>query len=122
MNYYQAREALDADGKPSGLWRYTVRNDDRIHAVGYCAQGCPGHDSEEGAYAHQREYELDNARFNGEWAGAWYICAAEGCEALTNRFASIGPGLMQTFTLCDDHRNRDGLAAVYTGPGMVMSS
>lgn len=43
MNYYQAREILGEDKKPTGKWHYTCRNDDRIWAVGYCAslQSCP---------------------------------------------------------------------------------
>lgn len=38
MNYYAPRELKDpATGEPSGLWHYTVMNDGRVRAVGYCA-------------------------------------------------------------------------------------
>lgn len=36
MNYYGARQKLDENGKPSGLFHYTCRNDEQIWPVGYC--------------------------------------------------------------------------------------
>ena len=43
MNYDEAREIMDADGKGTGLWHYTSRNDDRIMPIGYCSaiRPCP---------------------------------------------------------------------------------
>lgn len=37
MNYYQARELRDGDGKGIGLWHYTCMNDGRIWPVGNCS-------------------------------------------------------------------------------------
>ena len=53
MNYYQARELRDADGKGTGLWHYTVRNDDRIWATGYCSpwETCPACKGNAGLFA-----------------------------------------------------------------------
>ena len=56
MNYYQARELTDADGKPTGKWHFTVRNDDRIWATGYCApwETCPACKGHAGIFAALR--------------------------------------------------------------------
>lgn len=90
MNYDQARQV-----ESTGKWFYTSRNDDRIHAIGYCSkfidcpvchgtklmQECPGcngkavvenptpcqgHDTREGAERHYYEWELDHLR-EGTW-------------------------------------------------------
>ena len=107
MNYYQPRELKDKDGNPSGIWHYTCMNDGRIWPVGYCAQGCPGHDTKEGAYEHYRQYELDTSRYDGTYSGTQRKC--EICGEWTQRFASVGPDHMEMHTLCDAHRNRETL-------------
>jgi hypothetical protein len=120
MNYYDAREKKDNTGTPSGSWHYTYQNDDLIRPVGYCADGCPGHDSKDGAYQHQRAYDLDHARYDVEHLGSWHECLI--CKALTNKAAAVGIGGMATYNLCDEHRNREALEQLYTGPGVIMSS
>lgn len=113
MNYYQPRQVdPEADREDAGKWRYTCMNDGQVWPVGYCAGACPGHDTPEGAYEHQTEYVLDNAHFDGEWKDVQHRCEAEGCGAWTTRFASLGPGQMQTHDLCDEHRNRETLAVI----------
>lgn len=111
MNYYQPRELKDKDGNPSGIWHYTCMNDGRIWAVGYCAQGCPGHDTKDGAYEHQRQYELDNARYNGKLGNEHHReeRKCEICGEWTDGYASVGMGGMERYILCDQHRNRESL-------------
>ncbi len=117
MNYYQAREILK-DGEPSGKWHYTVWNDNRIMPVGYCAQGCEGHETREGAYEHQTAYLLDHqTRYDGEWAGTQYQCMV--CKTWTSKFASVDH---QKFTLCDEHRNREQVAKLFGTVADAISS
>jgi hypothetical protein len=110
VNYYQAREMKDADGKPTGKWHYTVRNDDRIYPVGLCALDCPGHDTKEGAYAHYRTGLLDQAHYGFTYHDAMFPC--EVCGEYTKGFAQTSDE--QFHTLCDAHRNREGLDKVLT--------
>ena len=107
MNYYQPREIRGMDGNPSGRWHYTCMNDGRIWPVGYCAQGCPGHDSKDGAYEHQRQYVLDHKlRLDGQALNTAQKCLV--CGAWTDRFAEAD---MQQFFLCDAHRTREEVAS-----------
>lgn len=110
MNYYGPRQLADADGRPSGLWHYTVRNGDAVWAIGYCADGCPGHDTPEVAMEHQRQYEVDHAVLDGTVYTSYHACQV--CGRLTNRTAMWGPGNMDMAWLCDDHRTRDHLRAL----------
>ena len=123
MNYHQPRQVdPEADRPDAGKWRYTNMNDGQVWPEGYCAQDCPGHDTADEARQHQTEYELDNARFDGAWAEVWHRCEAEGCEELTDRFASYGPGQMVSHNLCDAHRNRETLAVLVGVVGDHMGS
>lgn len=117
MNYYQPRELKDKEGKALGLWHYTCMNDGKVWPVGYCAQGCPGHADKEGAYQHQKEYLLDTARFDGAFVDAQRPC--EICKAWTSKFADDSSG--GKHILCDEHRNREGLAQILE-VGDVISS
>lgn len=118
MNYYQAREIMGTDGKGTGKWHYTVRNK-RLGTmpVGYCADGCEGHETPEGAYEHQAAYLLDHGTRYGESSGAQYPCKV--CKAWTSGFAEIG---YRIFMLCDEHRNRDEVAKLFGTVGDVFGS
>src|ERR1043166_3121370 len=131
MNYYQPREIAGPDGKGTGRWHYSVRNDDWIRPVGYCADGCRGHETREGAYEHQTAYMLDHElRLDGNYDGVQCPCEAviesgarvgQKCEAWTSSFAEVGrPG--RRFSLCDLHRNRDVVAKLYGSVGDSISS
>lgn len=124
MNYYDARQIdPSADRPDAGKWRYTRVRDHQTFEEGYC-RGCPGHDTREEAFAHQREYELDNADFDRSWkTEPWGPCAFPGCEVKrTPREVMVGPGMGFGVRLCPDHMNREGLAAAWDGPGKVISS
>ncbi len=117
MNYYDARE-LKSGGQSTGKWHYTKRNDDQIWPVGYCAEECPGHDTALEARRHYTEYLLDNRlRLDGTYAGAQYECAV--CKEFTGRYGSVDG---RDYALCDRHRTRDHLAALYGTVGQITSS
>lgn len=113
MRYYAARE-IQRDGKATGLWHYTVRHDEAIFPVGYCADGCPGHATPEEACDHQKQWDLDHARFHRgsdlPEPDALYRCKV--CRAFTAGYATYGPGQMSLVTLCDEHCNRQALAGL----------
>jgi hypothetical protein len=119
MNYYQARELRTADGKPAGLWHFTCQNDNRIWPVGYCAQGCVGHDTPEGAQEHYRQYLLDTARYDGRMSGQQRACRV--CGAWTQRFAETEAGT-SLYVLCDEHCNRESLETLVKAPEWITSS
>jgi hypothetical protein len=114
MNYLEPRQK-----KSDMLWHYTNMNDGFVYPVGNCANDCPGHITKDGAYEHQRQYELDHARFDaGTWSGAMYECQAEGCGAYSNRFARVGG---RELTLCDEHRNRETVEKFFTVGDQISS-
>lgn len=116
MNYHQPRQVSPSADRPdAGKWRYTYmnENDGAVWPEGYCAE-CPGHDTKEGAYEHQTQYVLDNARYDGKDIRAKRQCRAEGCDEWTQYFAEVDDAI---FTLCDAHRNRETLALLYGSVG-----
>lgn len=132
MNYYQPLEMADAEGKPAGKWHYTCTNDGilngRSFPVGYCGAGrlpgdtaekCPGHDTPEGAAEHYRQWLLDHKlRLDGARPNGHYGCAV--CGVLTDQVAKVDH---RSFHLCDDHRNREHVEALFEAPtGLIMSS
>lgn len=120
MSYYTARELMDKDGKATGKWHYTVAWGDadgtRIAPVGYCAGGCAGHETKEGAYNHYKRYLLDcHTRYEaGERATVQHRCEAPDCGAWTTGAALVGG--YEIHYLCDAHRTRETLEPlVYVG-------
>lgn len=99
MNYYAARPRADGSG-----FHYTVRNDDRIWAVGYCAEHSP-HATVEEAQECFRRYLLDDPREESyaDWAGC-VVCDAPTKEGLRTRYP-LGYG----FAFCDEHRTVEQL-------------
>lgn len=69
------------------------------------------HDTKEEAYAHQKQYELDHARYHAgskaQNPPALYPCRV--CGQFTAGFAEYGPGRMSHVQLCDAHCNREHL-------------
>ncbi len=142
MNYDDARQIDPKADKPdAGKWRYTTRNDDRIWAIGYCAEGCPGHDTAEGAYEHQTAYLLDHElHLDGRYSDAQHRCEAdvptgginisgmltapptgtEKCGKWTEFFGSVG--WAPSWSLCDVHRTREVVAALFGTVGQVIHS
>lgn len=107
MRYLQAREILDVEGNRVGKWHYTSKRHDEVHPIGYCANGCPGHETAEEACEHYKEYMLDIASFTAQSWEREEPCRV--CGAMTLGLAVI-PGHHLPVTLCDLHSNRDGLS------------
>ncbi len=108
MNHLKPRQK-EGDGK----WHYTSHNKRTgTYPIGYCADGCPGHDTAEDAAEHYRQYLLDNLRFTDDDpnASSQHRCEAEGCDVFTSG-AADAPGCM-TRTLCAAHRNREAVDAL----------
>lgn len=126
MNYYQPRE-IAKDGKGTGRWHYTCRNDNQIWPVGYCAQGCEGHPTPDEARAHQTAYILDHeVRLDETDSDSQRQCEApiDGgcCGAWTQGRARVGKGIGRQFVLCGAHRTKEIVAALYGSVGDVISS
>ena len=110
MNHHKAREMRGTDGKPNGLWHYTNHNDGiGTYAEGYCAQGCPGHDTEHGAYEHQTQYLRDTATFYaGDQPSRQERCAV--CGEWTQKVATLIAGHVEIVQpLCEQHCTRETL-------------
>lgn len=107
MNYYGPRQR-----KSDGKYHYTCMNDGQIWPVGFCADGCPGHDTAEQACEHQKQYMLSIARF-GQKTDAWpkHKCGVQGCESEATCWAMI-PGEMRQFEVCESHANKEALATL----------
>lgn len=79
-----------------------------------------GHDTAEEAYAHMRTLLLDKLRLDeqfGDWAGCRAPESAGGiCDTPTKQGASIPPCHFSE-PLCDNHRTRETVEAMWDGPG-----
>ena len=80
------------------------------HRVGYCARGCPGHDSSVEALAHYLQYQLD--RETDLWLERPQDArACEICGAPTTLRARLGRGT-KLYVLCADHHSSSNLQAL----------
>jgi len=112
VNYDQPRQLADGSG-----WHYTTRNDDRIHAIGYCWSDHKDkpHATEEEARRCYRDYELNERLRLDVAVGHWNPCQVpSGCGTLTNREAAIWPD-GPSWLLCDEHRTKEVVSELY-GP------
>jgi hypothetical protein len=116
MNYDEPRQISSGDN--AGKWRYTSMNDGQVWAIGYCANGCPGHDTKDEAREHYRQWQLDTKlQFHDGPADPDTLrrCEADGCTEHTAGSASMGPWL--SWTLCPAHRTRETVEALYPTAG-----
>lgn len=79
-----------------------------------------GHDTAEEAYAHMRtvlleKLDLDRGQL-ADWAGCRAPSDDERCDVPTKRVASIPPCHFDE-PLCDEHRTRETVEAMWQGPG-----
>lgn len=91
----------------TGKWHYVSAHRSRgAYPIGYCADGCPGHDTEQEARDHARDYVLDRVAFTDDSSDArsQHRCEAEGCDEFTSGSARLPWG--GYYTLCAAHRNR----------------
>lgn len=102
MNHYKARQK-----EVSKLWHYTCANDDFIYPVGYCADNCPGHATEQEAKDHYKEYLLDNVQIiTPDDKKLWpkYKCDVKECNNQGDH--SVNFRGYSYHNLCKDHTNR----------------
>lgn len=78
-----------------------------------------GHDTAPEAYAHMRTVLLDKLRLDGQlvdWAGCRAPVGGGCCDEPTKSLASIPP-IHFSEALCDTHRTREIVEAMWQGPG-----
>ncbi|MET7944359.1 hypothetical protein [Streptomyces sp. NPDC005302] len=78
-----------------------------------------GHDTADEAYAHMRTVLLDRLdleRQSGDWSGCTAPVNGRICDTPTKHVASIPPMHFQE-ALCDEHRSRETVEAMWEGPG-----
>lgn len=123
MNYLQARQ-IDPTSKrfDAGKWRFTVRNDDDIYAVGYCRHECPGHNTADEACRHYYDYQVDTAVFRRFMLDERHKeqCEFPECKNFTQMLAQLGGGFEgRHLTLCNRHQNKKGLFGAYPFRGSI---
>jgi hypothetical protein len=110
MNYDQPRQLADGTG-----WHYTRMNDGQVWALGGCREHHDGHATEDEARDCYTRWLLDNRLFLDGRGGpdTLHRCQWEGCETFTDRIAQVNPADMTAmWFLCDDHRDREHVAAL----------
>ncbi|MEV6833493.1 hypothetical protein AB0N17_03010 [Streptomyces sp. NPDC051133] len=78
-----------------------------------------GHDTAEEAYAHMRTVLLEKLRLDvqyADWSGCRAPAGDSPCDVPTKRGASIPPIHFEA-PLCDAHRTRETVEAMWQGPG-----
>lgn len=78
-----------------------------------------GHDTADEAYAHMRATLLQRLDLEGrfaDWSGCTAPVGGRTCDEPTKRYAAIPPMYFQE-PLCDMHRTRETVEAMWEGPG-----
>jgi hypothetical protein len=99
--YHQIMELPEGERDSSPLWEHI------------------GHDTAEAAYAHMRAVLLDRLDLDGKssnWGGCRAPVEDGKCDSPTKGRASIPPMYFLAH-LCDEHRMREVVEAMWDGPG-----
>jgi len=98
-------------GADAGKW-YTVIIERRgVRRAGYCALGCIGHESAEGALAHHLQFQLD--RETDLWLDRRALPGeCEICGARTTLRARLGRDT-KLFVLCHQHQSTSSLQTLF---------
>ncbi len=110
MEVYGPKE-IARDGKPTGLWHYCYSNSASIWPIGYCAEGCPGHNSPEEAESHYHEYVLNNEVRRFTVPDTQQKCVI--CGDWTHHRAQIGRHHAHCFVLCQAHNTPETIRKLY---------
>lgn len=95
----------------AGRWfTVAVQPGGLTHRVGYCAQGCPGHESSVAALTHHLQFQLD--RETDLWLERQQTCACEICGVPTTLRARLGRDT-KPHVLCADHQSSRCLQLLY---------
>ena len=99
-------------GKDAGRWfSLTIKPGGLEQRVGYCARGCPGHESSAEALAHYLQFQLD--RETDLWVERPHATrTCEICGARTTLRARLGRGT-KLYVLCADHQSSSNLQALF---------
>lgn len=97
------------DGADSGKWYAVVIDGRAVRRAGYCALGCSGHESSEGALAHHLQYQLD--RETDLWLQRQFPQDCEICGDPTTLRARLGRNT-KLFVLCRQHQSTHSLQKV----------
>jgi hypothetical protein len=94
-------------GADAGKWYTVVIERQGIRRVGYCALGCPGHNSSAEALAHHLQYQLD--RESDLWLERRAVPRdCEICGEPTTLRARLGRDTL-LFILCRQHQSTTSL-------------
>lgn len=95
-------------GTQSGRWHYCIAG--ALPApIGYCAQGCAGHETAAGAVEHWFKYIAASTAFYEPAQGMTInACDVPGCLNNSAGYARVD---RIRVNLCDDHRDAEGAAA-----------
>lgn len=98
-------------GEHAGKWfAVAIQPGGLTHRVGYCAQDCPGHESNVAALTHHLQFQLD--RETDLWLERQEARACEICGDATTLRARLGRGTKPR-VLCADHQSSHCLQLVY---------
>lgn len=90
-------------GSDPPRYRYVTDGDNGGYAIGYCADDCEGHATEEQACEHYRQYLLDTQlRINKT---SWRPCKHEPCEKRPTHHIQVGMHGLLDF--CEEHATRE---------------
>ena len=96
-------------GADAGKWYAVVVERQSVRRAGYCALGCPGHESSEEALAHHLQYQLD--RQTDLWLERRGAQDCEVCGDPSNLRARLGRNT-KLFVLCQQHQSTHSLQKV----------
>ncbi|MGH8132175.1 MAG: hypothetical protein ACRETP_02925 [Steroidobacteraceae bacterium] len=99
------------DGADAGKWYAVVIERQAVRRTGYCALGCPGHDSSDQALAHHLQYQLD--RESDLWLDRRSPPRdCEICGEPTTLRARLGRDT-KLFVLCREHQSTHSLQKLH---------
>lgn len=98
-------------GADAGRWFAMLQEPQQTRRAGYCARGCPGHDSAADALAHYLQFQLDRE------ADLWLDrrsspSECEICGEITTLRARLGRNT-KLFVLCREHQSTSSLQKLF---------
>ena len=98
-------------GADAGKWYAVILSQNGARRAGYCATGCPGHESSRGALAHYLQFQLD--RETDLWLDRREPAReCEICGARTTLRARLGRNT-KPIALCTYHQSTRSLQTLF---------
>ncbi len=98
-------------GDDAGKWYTVIAERSGVRRAGYCANGCPGHDSSQSALAHYLQFQLD--RETDLWLDRREpALECEICGARTTLRARLGRKT-KLLVLCTQHQSTRSLQVLF---------